>query len=89
MKKETVYSAAEKMIMSDPDFKMEGFSAYQNGRFNGIIEGAAWQEKRMYSEEHLKNAFRVGFALGYGSDVDGIYKMNDLCDDWFEKYVNK
>ena len=88
-KQETIYEAAEKLITSHPDFKTEGFSDYQNGRLNGIIEGAELQAKRMYSDEHLKNAFRAGFTLGYGSDVHGIYKKNELCDEWFKRYTNK
>jgi len=34
-----VEKIAEQMIESHPDFKSEGFSDYQNGRFNGIIHG--------------------------------------------------
>ena len=34
-----VEKLAEEIVTSHPDFKTEGFSDYQNGKLNGIIEG--------------------------------------------------
>jgi hypothetical protein len=34
-----IYKIAEEKLKSHPDFKTEGFSDYQNGRLNGIVEG--------------------------------------------------
>ena len=33
---------------------------YQDGIFYGILEGAKWQQDRMYSEEDMKLAFETG-----------------------------
>ena len=88
MNQETIQEAAEKIYPDDGYFdEMYGdLGAISRAYF---IEGAEWQSKRMYSEEDLKSAFRVGFTLGYGSDVNGIYKMNELCNEWFKQYINK
>jgi hypothetical protein len=37
---------AEGLVKSHPDFKEEGLSEYQNGRFNGIIEGLGYINSR-------------------------------------------
>jgi hypothetical protein len=51
-KKETLEEVAERLLKSHQDFKTEGFSEYQNGRLNGIIEGLKWQQdKKLYSEQ--------------------------------------
>lgn len=38
-----IYSLASIILKSHPDFISEGFSEYQNGRYNGIIEGIQYQ----------------------------------------------
>ena len=50
-----------------------------------FIRGAQWQKERMYSEEDMKKAFKVGFIVGYGSDVHAIDEKNKTCEEWFEK----
>jgi hypothetical protein len=47
-------------------------------------EGARWQAERMYSEEDLEKAFKVGFTLGYGSDVEGIDDKDECFNRWFK-----
>ena len=54
-----------------------------------FIEGAKWQEERMYSEEDMKSAFKVGFSIGYGSDVHAIDEKNRTCEEWFEQFKKK
>jgi hypothetical protein len=51
--------------------------------------GANWQQERMYSEEDMKSAFKVGFSIGYGSDVHAIDEKNRTCEEWFEQFKNK
>ena len=53
MKNETIEETAERLIREDPDFEVEGFSPYQNGKLNGFIQGAYWKQERMYSEEDM------------------------------------
>jgi hypothetical protein len=50
-------------------------------------EGAKWQKER--SEEDMKTAFKVGFSIGYGSDVHAIDEKNRTCEEWFEQLKNK
>ena len=54
-----------------------------------FIEGAKWQQERMYSEEDMKTAFKIGFSIGYGSDVHAIDEKNRTCDEWFEQFKKK
>jgi hypothetical protein len=48
-----------------------------------------WQQERSYSDEDMKSAFKVGFSIGYGSDVHAIDERNRTCEDWFEQFKNK
>ena len=82
MKQETINEVAERLVKEHPDFKLEGYTEYQNGRFNGIIEGIEWQQeqdKNKYSEVHIF-AFINYINDNYFKDGDGWnpkYK-----DDW-------
>jgi hypothetical protein len=51
--------------------------------------GAKWQQERSYSEEDIKSAFKVGFSIGYGSDVHAIDERNRTSEEWFEQFKNK
>ena len=50
--KETVEEVAEKLVKNHPDFNIEGFSDYHNGRFNGILEGIKWQQEQEQNNEN-------------------------------------
>lgn len=52
-------------------------------------KGAKWQQERSYSEEDMKSAFKVGFSIGYGSDVHAIDEKNKTCEEWFEQFKKK
>jgi hypothetical protein len=54
-----------------------------------FINGAKWQQENSYSEEEIKQAFKVGFSIGYGSDVHAIDEKNRTCDEWFEQFKKK
>jgi hypothetical protein len=69
----------EDMILSDTFSKV----------VNSKIEIAKWQEKRMYSEEELKSAFKIGFNIGYGSPVSELDLKNEHCEKWFNEFKNK
>jgi hypothetical protein len=60
---EDVYKITEEMLTSHPDFKAEGFSDYQNGRLNGLIDGYnKAKETYKYTEEDLIKAFKAGHS---------------------------
>lgn len=50
---------------------------------NAFEEGAKWQVERSYSEEDLKNAFRVGFNVGYNDEQSPSYLT---FEEWFKKF---
>ena len=80
---------AEKLVKNHPDFNVEGFSDYHNGRFNGILEGYKLAQQKLYSEEELKNAFKIGFNIGYGSPVQELDLKNEHCEKWFNQFKKK
>ena len=60
---------------------------------SGMIEGAKWQQERMYSEEDMEKAFKVGFSNGFASDVLSTEKLQKekerLFCEWFEQFKKK
>ena len=52
-------------------------------------EGAKWMQERSYSEEDLEKAFKVGFTLGYSSDVEAIDDKDKCFNRWFKIFKNK
>jgi len=58
-------------------------------KIKGIELGAKWQQQNSYSEEEIKQAFKVGFSIGYGSDVHAIDEKNRTCEEWFNKFKKK
>lgn len=77
--KETLEEAAEK----------EYPTIHEQYQYDAFIEGAKWQQENSYSEEDMKSAFKVGFSIGYGSDVHAIDEKNRTCDEWFKQFKNK
>jgi len=72
---------AEQLLTSHSDFKAEGMSEYQNGRFNGIIEGLNYKSAtKKYSEEDLRRVFKEG---------EGNIDVNGCKLDNSEKVFNK
>lgn len=62
MKQETIEEVAERLLRESTAYQTDGYSEYQNGRFNGIIEGIKFQQGRSYSEEEVKFIERlIGF----------------------------
>ncbi len=68
-KQETLEEAAEKYVKN---FAMSVKSA----REIGFIDGAKWQQERMYSEEDMEKAFTNGLNRSFDSDFDR----------WFENF---
>jgi hypothetical protein len=73
----------EEIVTSHPDFKTEGFSDYQNGKLNGIIEGfnkaVELQKDKLYTIEDVKKAIAMArkgsqerLHTGYGNFTQPI-----------------
>lgn len=62
-----------------------------NGWILPLIEQAKKMDKQQkgYSEEDLEKAFKVGFTLGYGSDVEAIDDKDKCFNRWFKIFKNK
>ena len=54
-----------------------------------IIPKEEPKQERSYSEEDVKSAFKIGFSIGYGSDVHAIDEKNRTCEEWFEQFKKK
>jgi hypothetical protein len=51
--------------------------------------GAKWQQeqdKKLYSEEDMKEAFRVGFNVGYNDEESPSYLT---FEEWIKEYKKK
>ena len=59
--------------------------------FDEFLKQAKEMEKQQqgYSEEDLEKAFKVGFTLGYGSDVEAIDEKDKCFNRWFKIFKNK
>ena len=51
-----------------------------------FIAGAKWQQERMYSEEDMREAFRVGFNVGYNDETSPSYLT---FEEWINKFKKK
>ena len=53
---------------------------------HAFIQGAKWQQERMYSEEDIEKAFKVGFTLG---DVEANDEKDKYFNIWFKIFKKK
>ena len=81
---ETLEEAAVRLVREHPDFETEGYSEYQNGRLNGILDGAAWQAERMYSEEEVLELLHKRMIHNLGDDY-----QETTTTKWFEQHKKK
>jgi len=79
-KQETLEETAERIAHNFEE------SSFKAGVIYGIIEGAKWQQERMYSEEDMKEAFGVGINVGV-SDAENLYYLT--FEEWFEQSKKK
>ena len=84
MEKETLEEAAEKEFpLMDTEWcrteDCEEENLHLLGHRRSFIKGAKWQQKRMYSEEDMEEAFTNGLNRSFDSDFDR----------WFEQFKKK
>jgi hypothetical protein len=89
MKKETLEEAAEKW---NDDFQIKGGSKAPHIKnvhiMNHFIEGAKWQQERMYSEEEVKTLIDIINWYDDNSDVRPNFEIPEIKKgialiDWF------
>jgi len=88
-KKETLEEAAEKYDENDPNDEY-------GKSYRAFIEGAKWQQERMYSEEEVKNLIKIIEWYDKESDVRPNYtpdieeRIGEISMwDWFEQFKKK
>ena len=59
-----------------------GKSDYRIGFESGLIQGAKWQQQRMYSEEEVLKLL-INFS------DDRTFLKEDVAIQWFEQFKNK
>ena len=62
--------------------------AYMSG-YKQCQQDIGFGNKKMYSEEELKSAFKIGFNIGYGSPVSELDLKEEHCTKWFEQFKKK
>jgi hypothetical protein len=99
MKQETLEEAAERFYPLSKGGSMWMPSADDCNKANkqeGFIEGAKWQQERMYSEEDMIN-FSEWVSIQYPNqrrflttnDKRGFYTTKELLGKWFEQFKKK
>ena len=70
---------------------MNGTIKFLETEFKELFEKAKEIESQQqcYSEEEVKSAFKIGFSIGYGSDIHAIDERNRTCEEWFEQFKKK
>jgi hypothetical protein len=80
-KQETLEEAAERLFK---EFQIEN-PIVPNNHIRpfklGFIKSAKWQQKRMYIEEDLRNAYRWGTTVNHGT--------KEHFNEWFEQFKKK
>ena len=94
--KETLEEAAEKVYPND-GFKDEYYCDLGEVYREKFIDGAKWQQERMYSEEDLEKAFKAGEVSmnrailkdeGYDLNSYNLPNINNF-EQWFEQFKKK
>ena len=81
--KETLEEAAEKVYPND-GFKDEIWADIGEVFREKFIEGAKWQQERMYGEEDLREAFKQSRqAKIFEKDMPPVYEN---FEQWFEQF---
>ena len=79
---EWLYERLERMIPKTPLYNMDKEQYFKQAK-------EMEKEQKGYSDEDLEKAFKVGFTLGYGSDVEAIAEKDKCFNRWFKIFKNK
>jgi len=75
---------------AETHWRMQYIMALDESTKPYIIEdfkaGVNWQSKMMYSEDDLREAFQVGFNVGYNDESSPSYLS---FDEWLKQYNNR
>jgi hypothetical protein len=82
MKKETLEEAANKIYPND-EYRDEYYCDMGELHREKFIEGAKWQQERMYSEEEVIELIKKAVYK-----KQNAWKVGEL-DEWFEQFKKK
>lgn len=87
----SVEDLAEKSVLENKDYKAEGFSEYQNGKFNGFIEGflkaLELNKDKQFTYDDMVMIYNLGRDEKSKSQVMGKYY--DTHKEWIEMITKK
>ena len=71
--------------------EIEQISEYDKGRWYGRIEGAKWQQEKMYTEKDMKESFIKGALtdLFNTCDISDEDMAIEKFQEWFEQFKKK
>ena len=87
MKRETIEEAAERISKTNSVYETA-----QDDFYHGFVDGAKWQQERMYSEEEVKMlAFNFYYDMSHKMGVaENLISENRLnAEEWFEQFKKK
>ncbi len=80
MKQETLEEAAKRIYGSDVSKDVEYYA---------FLNGAKWQQERMYSEEDMREAFIAGGNSLIEEDDDYGTEYDAYMEQWFKQFKKK
>ena len=81
--KETLEEAAERISKTNSVYETA-----QDDFYHGFINGAKWQQERMYSEEDLREAFNQGQENIDYHEIHG-FSAKLTINEWYEQFKKK
>ncbi len=84
-KKETLEQAAKEFANNSAITNYE--EGINVGKYQGFINGAKWQQERMYSEEDMKSFGE--FCADYDYRCFGKHTQEEMLKIWFEQFKKK
>ena len=87
MKTETIEEAAERLSeLQEATYTVQHKTTYQHG----FVDGAKWQQERMYSEEDMREAFKGGSKMCW-TDIKQETQEPYYYDfnEWYNQFKKK
>ena len=85
--KETAEEAAERKYTQGV-YVINGIDICEASR-ECFVDGAKWQQERMYSEEDIKLAFEAGHKKGFSGYPNTENWKAPSFEEWFEQFKKK
>jgi hypothetical protein len=84
MKQETLEETVDKVAE-----RKYGSTIYDLEMVDAFIDGAKWQQERMYSEEDLISFAHFYFKEEFNSTMQTSKSTDEILQEWFEQFKKK